>query len=103
MLPNPDNSCAIDNIICEALADGRGAAHTETMAEAFVVSVTTEVEVMGARAQSLWAVVAKSPEEAISLVRASIAPGATADRTIGKLLPETVKRLGLQPGQPKHL
>lgn len=73
------------------------------MTEAFVVSVTTEIEVAGERAQSLWAVIANSPEEAIGLVRANIAPGANADRTIGTLLPESVKRLELEPGQPRHL
>ena len=73
------------------------------MTEAFLVSVTTEIEVAGERAQSLWAVIASSPEEAVGLVRRNIAPGATADRTIGKLLPETVKRLELEPGRPRHL
>jgi hypothetical protein len=73
------------------------------MAEAFVVSVTTEIIVMDEPAQSLWAVFADSPEEAIELVKAQIAPGATADRVIGKLLPDSISRLGLQPGHPRHL
>ena len=71
--------------------------------EAYVVSVTTEIEVMGEHAQSLWAVIANSSEEAIRLVQVSIAPRATADRTIGKLSSETIRRLGLEPGRPLHL
>ena len=73
------------------------------MTEAYVVSVTTEILVMGERARSLWAVIANSPEEAVGLVQTNIASGATADRTIGKLSPETIKRLGLEPGRPRHL
>jgi hypothetical protein len=73
------------------------------MAEGFLVSVTPEFMISGEPSQSLWAVVADSPDEAITLVQACIAAGATVDRTIGKLSLETVIRLGLQPNQPKHL
>ena len=73
------------------------------MAEAFLVSVTPEILVGGEPSQSLWAVVADSPEEATTLVQAALAPGATADRAIGKLSRDTVIRLDLRPKQPKHL
>jgi len=73
------------------------------MAEAFLVSVIPKIQVGREPLQSLWAVVADDQEEAIALVQAHVIPGGTADRIMGKLSPETVIKLGLQPGQPKHL
>lgn len=78
-------------------------AHTTTMAEAFLVSVIPKIQLGREPLQSLWAVIADDQEEAIALVQERVIPGGTADKIMGKLSPEIVIELGLQPGQPKHL
>jgi Xaa-Pro aminopeptidase len=73
------------------------------MEEAFVVGVTTEVGVMDDRARALWAVVTDTPEQAVRAVRDRVSPGSEVDGVVGKLSSETTKKLGLPPGQARHL
>jgi hypothetical protein len=73
------------------------------MMQAFVVAVTTEIAVMGERARALWVARTDSPEHAIEAVRKNVSSGCQVHDVVGTLSDETVQRLGLQPGQAKHL
>jgi hypothetical protein len=73
------------------------------MAQAFAVAVITEIPIMGERARSLWAVLTETPEQALEAVRRSVSPGCEVHDVIGTLTGESVQRLGLEPGEAKHL
>jgi hypothetical protein len=75
------------------------------MTAATLVRVTTNITVgpSGERAWSLWIVVGDDPKAAEQIVRRAVSPGCIVEATNIEVGPETVKRLGLAPGQAWHL
>jgi hypothetical protein len=73
------------------------------MPEAFLVRVTYRYEVLGRPATSLWAVVSETPEQAVEIVGRDVSIGCGVELIDGKLRPETVERLRIQPGEAREL
>jgi hypothetical protein len=72
-------------------------------AEGFAVGVTTEIVIGGDRARALYIVAANTPEEAIQAVRRIVSSGCTIDAFATQVSSETIRKLGLRPGQVRHL
>ena len=73
------------------------------MTQATLVRVQTDILVMGSPATALWIVATGDHEEALNAVRAHVRPDwkiEVADWTVSE---DTIKRLGLAPGQAWHL
>jgi hypothetical protein len=74
------------------------------MAEGYAVRVNTDIQGAGAApVWTLYVVLAETQEEAIEAVKRAIPPRWEVVAADSKLLPETVARLGLRPGQPERL
>jgi len=103
---NSSRTKIIDNAVVGMLRDEEESGELTKQGwqrtEAFVVGVTTEIAIAGGRARSLYAVLMDTPEQAVEAVRRIVAPGCEVEFTGSKLLPETVRKLGLKPGQAHH-
>lgn len=73
------------------------------MPGAIVVREITEIVSQGERVPALWIVVTDDPEAAQKAVEARVSAGSIVQATDGKVGAETVKRLGLAPGQAWQL
>ncbi len=72
--------------------------------EAYVVGVSTHIVEHGVPTRMLFAVIEETPESALEAVRAKVSATFTVDKDVtGKLSHDTVRRLGLHPGQVRQL
>ena len=62
-----------------------------------------EIEVMGERVPSMWAIVADDPAAAVIAVQARLTAGSITDGVVGTLSADTAKALALQPGVPRPI
>jgi hypothetical protein len=84
-------------------ADPHAHAILTSMGKGIFVRVTTETVVGGARTTAYWIVATDDPTTAEEIVRKAVALGCIVEATDTEVGPETVKRLGLAPGQAWHL
>ena len=70
------------------------------MAEAFFVRVEAPRSVsLGHRTFAIWIVATDDPDYAVTAVKAKVAPDANVELIHDRPSDETIKRLGLAPGQ----
>lgn len=70
-----------------------------TMAAAICVRVVTENEHQGVHATSHWIVATGDPDKAVQAVRTRVSSRCQVRATTHRVSPETIRRMGLQPGQ----
>lgn len=73
------------------------------MRHAILVRVTTNIVIQGTPAISLWIVATNDPKEAVAAVGKLTSLGCDIEAIDTNVLAETVKRLGLAPGQARQL
>ena len=71
---------------------------SEADARTYVVRVTRHEQAAPGQRAQFYAVMAETAVEAAEAVRKAVEPSAYVEVTDGKLLPETAKLLGLEPG-----
>jgi hypothetical protein len=74
------------------------------MREEYVIGVDTHLVVHGATLRMLYVVLEEAPETAIQAVRAKVSATCAVDeRPAGTLTHDSIRKLGLRPGQVRQL